>query len=102
MLDLLLEIGFEEKAENSTYSSIPELSRLFSKIIRQAAKKGCFNSGAKDFNSLPNDVKQITSLLALKSRLGNIFWPAFDSKIIDVFLSRDIFLFCILLFTLLF
>ena len=48
------------------------LDILLPKVRKEAAKKGCFYSGAEDFNSLPNDIKPITFLLAFKSTFGNI------------------------------
>ena len=46
---------------------------LLPKVRTEAAKKGCFYLGVKDFNSLPVDIKKMTSLLLFKSALEKMF-----------------------------
>ncbi len=46
---------------------------LLPKVRTEAAKKGCFYLGVKNFNSLPADIKQVTSLLLFKTALEKMF-----------------------------
>lgn len=45
---------------------------LLTKVKTETAKKGCFYVGVKDFNSLPVDINQMTSLVLFKAVLENV------------------------------
>lgn len=48
------------------------LDLVLPKVNTESAKKGSFYLGAKDFNELPKEVKEIKSLLLFKTKLVEV------------------------------